>query len=188
MQEKSSRSRAVYYAKFTTVIAVLAVVAIFLIFSRYRLEIKEMATYAVSTYGFPALFLITWASDVIIQPIPADVFVFGSTFGGAKIFETAFVAGLSSGMGGMTGYYIGRWFGPWRFKRVFGTHLLQAGKDLFKNYGWMAVFISGITPIPYSAVCWVGGIYQMPVVHVFLASWVSRTIRYVIVGWLGTLA
>lgn len=172
-------------ARYSAAAFVTGLVAIFLAFYYYRTPIKLMATNAVESFGYPALFFLCWAADVIIQPIPADVIVFGTTFGGAHIWITALVAGLSSGFGGATGYFIGRYFGPWRFRRIFGPKLLRHGRDLFRDHGSLAIFVAGVTPVPYSAVCWIGGIYRMSLTKVIFASWISRTLRYIVVAWLG---
>ncbi|MFZ5949474.1 MAG: YqaA family protein [Candidatus Rifleibacteriota bacterium] len=175
-------------AKYSAYALIVFLAGLFFLFYRYREIIKHSAENAVNTFGYPALFLICWAADVIIQPIPADVIVFGSAFGGADLFKTAIVAGMSSGMGGMTGYYIGRWFGPWRFRRIFGSAMLRKGRDLFRDHGALAIFVAGVSPIPYSAVCWIGGIYSMSLFKVVIASLVSRTLRYLLVAYLGHLA
>jgi membrane protein YqaA with SNARE-associated domain len=88
-------------------------------------------------------------------------------------------------MGGMTGYYLGRWYGPWRFRKIFGSKMLRKGRNLFRDHGALAIFVAGVSPIPYSAVCWIGGIYNMSLLKVVLASWVSRTLRYLVVAYLG---
>ena len=121
---------------------------------------------------------------VIIQPIPADFLVFGSNFGGNPLWETAIVAGSSSAFGGSTGYFLGKWFGPWRFRRIFGSKIMRSGRDLFRKHGFLAIFVAGVTPIPYSAVCWIGGIYSSPLWEVIVASVISRTLRYLVVGWI----
>ena len=165
----------------------LGLVALFFVFLHYRGPIKLMAKDAVENFGYPALFLLCWAADVIIQPIPADVIVFGTAFGGANIWRTSLIAGFSSGFGGATGYFIGRFFGPWRFRRLFGPKMLRMGRDLFRDHGALAIFVAGVTPVPYSAVCWIGGIYKMSLTKVILASWISRTLRYFVVAWLANL-
>ncbi len=171
----------------STVIFLVGAVVLFLSFYFYRVPIKAFSKKAVESLGYPALFFLCWASDVIIQPIPADVFVFGTTFGGADIYKTALVAGLSSAFGGATGYYVGKIFGPWRFRRLFGSKILKRGSRLFKKHGALTIFISGVTPVPYSATCWIGGIYGMPIIKVVLASWISRTLRYLVIAWLGNI-
>ncbi len=175
------------WAKISALAMVIGAVVVFLLFYFYRAQIKFHAKMAVETFGYPALFFLCWAADVIIQPIPADVVVFGTAFGGANIWETAFIAGFSSAFGGATGYYVGKVFGPWRFRRLFGPKLLRAGRDLFRDHGSLAIFIAGVSPIPYSAVCWIGGIYSMSLTKVILASWISRTIRYLAVAWFANL-
>ena len=173
--------------RYSAIAFILGGFALFIILWHYKAPIKLMAKDAVENFGYPALFLLCWAADVIIQPIPADVIVFGTAFGGADIWKTAFIAGLSSGFGGMTGYFIGKLFGPWRFRRLFGSKLLRSGRDLFRDHGALAIFVAGVTPIPYSAVCWIGGIYRMSLVKVVLASWISRTLRYFAVAWLANM-
>jgi membrane protein YqaA with SNARE-associated domain len=154
----------------------------------YYSEIREVARHAVENYGYPALFILTWLTDAFIQPLPADVFVFASTFGGAPMLLTAFVAGLASSLGGFTGFYIGRMIGARRFARYFGRDTLRTGRRLFRQYGSLAIFISGVSPIPYSAVCYMGGIFNMSIWRLFLASIASRTARYIFMGWLGNMA
>lgn len=171
-------------AKISSVIVCILIALLFFLLLHYRPMIQEWAKHFVSTFGYPALFFLTWASDVIIQPIPADFFVFGSNFGGNSLFMTAFVAGFSSAFGGSTGYFLGKWFGPWRFRRIFGSKILRKGRNLFKKYGFWSIFVAGISPIPYSAVCWIGGIYSTPLWQVIMASVISRTLRYLVVGWL----
>ena len=174
-------------ARLSALLIISGLVALFLIFYFYRAPIKLYAKYAVENFGYPALFFLCWAADVIIQPIPADVVVFGTAFGGADIWKTAFIAGLSSAFGGATGYYIGKFFGPWRFRRIFGSRMLRRGRDLFRDHGALAIFIAGVSPVPYSAVCWIGGIYNMSLTKVVMASWISRTIRYFAVAWFANL-
>ena len=171
------------YARVTAIAMVASTVIVFLLFYIYRVQVKFYAKEAVETFGYPALFLLCLAADAIIQPIPPDVWVFGTAFGGADVFKTALVAGLSSSLGGVAGFYMGKFFGPWRFRRIFGSKLLRGGRNLFRDHGALAIFVAGVTPIPYSATCWVGGIYNMALYKVFLASIISRSLRYLGVAW-----
>lgn len=175
------------YARMSAFALLFGVIALFIVFYYYRAPIKLHAKDAVETFGYPALFFLCWAADVIIQPIPADVVVFGTVFGGANVIKTALIAGLSSAFGGATGYFIGKIFGPWRFRKLFGSKLLRKGRDLFRDHGSLAIFIAGVSPIPYSATCWIGGIYNMSLTKVILASWISRTLRYLAVAWFANL-
>lgn len=166
---------------------VLVLGGLFLGFWQFYDPLKGAAQEAVEQFGLPALFLLTWLMDTVIQPVPADVLVFGTTFGGAHLVSTALAAGVGSSLGGVSGFFIGKLIGPWRFKRLFGRRLLRGGRALFKDYGWWAIFVSGVTPIPYSAACYVGGIYRMPVMDVLVPSLIGRTGRYILFAWLGSL-
>jgi|GEM_PF-1790346 len=151
----------------------------------YRDQIKIWATLFVETYGMPALFALTWIADTTFQPIPPDVFVFGSTFGGANVLLASVVAGIASACGGITGYFIGRCVGPKRFRRMFGDKLMKTGREIFDKYGIYAIGVAALTPLPYSGTCWVAGIYKMSPIVVFLTSVVGRILRYLFIGWLG---
>lgn len=171
-------------AKISSFLVCVLIAILFFLLLKYRSDLKDWAMAFVNTFGYPALFILTWAADVIIQPIPADFLVFGSNFGGNNLWLTAIVAGSSSAFGGSTGYFLGKWFGPWRFRKIFGSKILKSGRDLFKRHGFLAIFIAGVTPIPYSAVCWIGGIYNTSILDVIFASVISRTIRYLVVGYI----
>lgn len=172
-------------AKISSFLVCVLIALLFFFLFNYKQMILGWCKEFVNQWGYVALFFLTWASDVIIQPIPADFFVFGSNFGGQdRLLTTALVAGSSSALGGSTGYFLGKLFGPWRFRRIFGSKIMRGGRNLFKNHGGLAIFVAGITPIPYSAVCWIGGIYNMSLWSVIVNSVISRTIRYLVVGWL----
>ncbi len=170
-------------AKISSILVCILIAILFFLLFKYRSDLKDWTIAFVNHFGYPALFVLTWACDVLIQPIPADFLVFGSNFGGNPLWETAIVAGSSSAFGGTTGYFLGKWFGPWRFRRIFGSKVLRSGRNLFKKHGFFAIFVAGVTPIPYSAVCWIGGIYSSPLHEVIIASVISRTLRYLLVGW-----
>lgn len=168
------------------VLLILFGIAIFISFYKWRDNVKIFAQNFVEEFGYPALFLLTWLSDAIIQPIPADVFVFGTSFGGAHILTTAIVAGVASALGGITGYIIGYLIGAKQLKKFISKDYLKKGRYLFHVYGWWTIFISAVTPIPYSVTCYIGGIYKMPVMNVLVPSLIARTLRYLLFAWLGS--
>ncbi len=174
-------------SRLSSVLLLLLIVGVFFVLYFYRAPVKAFAKESVELYGYPALFAFCWLADAVIQPIPPDVVVFGTAFGGANIWKTSVAAGIASALGGTTGYFIGKYFGPWRFRRFFGSKLLRAGRDLFRDHGSLAIFVAGVSPIPYSAVCWIGGIYNMPLGKVIIASLISRLPRFMVVAWLADL-
>lgn len=157
-------------------------------FSHFHDDLKEFATYLVNTWGDPALFTLTLLADGIIQPIPPDVFVFGSAFGGERPLQAALVAGVASACGGLLGWAIGLRVGPWRFRRWFGNELLRTGCRIFRRYGCMVIVVGAVTPVPFSATCWIAGIHRLSPVIVFVTSLVCRVPRFLLAGWLGSVS
>lgn len=163
-------------------------IAGFWVFGHFHDDLKAFATYLVNVWGDPALFLLTVLADGIIQPVPPDVFVFGSAFGGERPLQVALVAGVASACGGLLGWAFGRRVGPWRFRRWFGNDLLRAGCRIFRRYGCMIVVVGAVTPVPYSATCWIAGILRLSPVIIFLTSLVCRIPRFLLVGWIGSIS
>ncbi len=151
-------------------------------------ELQAWATSGVARFGLPLLFVLVWAADFVVQPIPPDLFVFAAGFGGADVWATALVGGVASSIGGMTGYTAGRLLGPRRFCRLFGRALLRAGRKIFRTYGGWAIFVAAVSPVPFSGACWVAGIYGTNPAVVFVTSLLSRTGRYLLMAWFGHMS
>lgn len=167
--------------------AVLGLAFLVVAFVLWHADLQALSRQFVDNYGLPALFLLTVFADSTVQPIPPDVFVFGSGFGGAHPVSAAVVAGLASALGGVCGYYIGQWIGPWRMRRWVGSKVFWTGRNLYKRYDWQIILIAATTPLPYSAACWIAGIYRASPVMVFFVSLISRIPRYMLVGYLGSV-
>lgn len=151
-------------------------------------ELQVWATAGVARFGLSLLFVLVWAADFVVQPVPPDLFVFAAGFGGADVWSTALVGGIASTVGGMTGYSAGRLLGPRRFCRLFGRALLRAGRSIFRRYGGWTIFVAAVSPVPYSGACWVAGIYGTNPVIVFITSLLSRTGRYLVMAWFGHMS
>ncbi len=171
----------------THVVLLVIIGAAFILYYHYHDETREMAKYLVNQYGFPMLFFLIFLCDGLIQPVPPDLIVFGSGFGGANPLKAGIIAGLASALGGVMGYLIGRMIDPWVFRRFVGGKLMRHGRDLYRSYGTLTIAISAVTPIPYSFACYLGGLYRMSLPALFLISAVSRIARFVVVGWIGAI-
>jgi membrane protein YqaA with SNARE-associated domain len=148
-------------------------------------DVKAWAQVKAQDMGLLGLFIAVFLTDSVIQPIPPDIFAFGAGFGDLPVWEVGMVAGVASTTGGMAGYFIGRVVGPWRFRRWFGRTLFKMARAAYRNYGALTIFIGAVTPVPYSAICWVGGIYRVSPWVVLITSFLSRTGRFLLMGWFG---
>lgn len=103
-----------------------------------------------------------------------------------KAVRFAAIATLASVMGGMLGYAIG-----YGLYDTIGTKLLAVLglSDSFpkaacylREYGAEIIMLKGATPIPFKLLTITAGFIQMPLVPFILASIVSRSVSFMIVG------
>ena len=103
-----------------------------------------------------------------------------------KALRFAVIATLSSVAGGLLGYAIG-----WGLYDTVGTELLRllgmtesfpVAACYLREYGAEIIMIKGATPIPFKLLTITAGFIHMPLVPFILASVVSRSISFMIVG------
>ena len=168
-------------------IAIIITFFIFLGFAFYYLELREVIQEALGSYGIVALFLIILIMDFLILPISPDLIVLSAVWGGASYFNTSIVGGIASVVAGTLGYFFGAKIGATKFKQWFGAHHLHRGEKMFTKYGVWAVVIGALSPIPYAAVSWSAGIYDMNF-NKFLTTIVfTRIPRFMFMGFIGFL-
>lgn len=103
-----------------------------------------------------------------------------------KAVRFAAIATIASVLGGMLGYAIGHFL----YDSV-GTQLLAAlhltesfprAACYLREYGVEIIVIKGATPIPFKLLTITAGFISMPLVPFILASLVSRSISFMVVG------
>ena len=91
-------------------------------------------------------------------------------------------------LGGVTGYYIG-----FLFWDGIGVHITEAlaltdqintFKELYNSNGSLAVFIAGVSPIPYKLVTIISGISSMNFFYFCFFSILSRGLRFFLISFL----
>lgn len=146
--------------------------------------------WAETPYGAPALFILALAESSFF-PIPPDPLLVALCLGlPARSMRFAATATLASVVGGVIGYGIGAgawhlmqdWFfayvpgvGPESFARVQG---------LYDRYDFWAVFLAGLTPIPYKVFTLSSGVFSINFGVFVIASVLSRGLRFFIVAGL----
>ena len=105
-----------------------------------------------------------------------------------KFFLYCMLCTAFSVLGGITGYYIG-----FIFWDEIGVHIteyfaltdqINSFKELYNENGSLAVFIAGVSPIPYKLVTIISGISSMNFFYFCLFSLFSRGLRFFIIGFL----
>jgi len=146
--------------------------------------------WANSPYGTPALFVLAFVESSFF-PIPPDILLMSLCLSRPrKAFRYAAVCTAGSAIGGGLGYLLG--LGLWGLlQNLFYTYipgftpeLFAQVQNLFRDYGFWAVFTAGFTPIPYKIFTIGAGVFQLNFLLFLCASVISRGLRFFLVSWL----
>lgn len=145
-------------------------------------------SWAETPYGSWALFLLAF-SESSFFPIPPDVLLIALAVAiPNKSFKYALICSLGSVLGGCFGYLIG-----WKFMALIGNRIVELYgltpqvetiEILYNKYDAWAVGIAGFTPIPYKVFTISAGVFQINFLVFVIASLVSRSARFFLVGGL----
>ena len=123
--------------------------------------------WAETSYAIPALIILTIAESSFF-PIPTDPLLIVLCLGSpSRSLFFAAIATSASVLGGIIGYGIGSliWLGVSDF---FFTYIpgitIEAFTDvqtLYKNWNFWAVFVAGLTPIPYKVFTISAGVFTI---------------------------
>lgn len=146
--------------------------------------------WARTPYGPAALGVLALA-EASFFPIPPDPLLMALCLGAPrKSLRFAAITTVSSVLGGILGYVLGA--GGWHllddffFSFVPGvTPEAFAGIEEFYNrYDFWAVFLAGLTPIPYKVFTLSAGVFSINFPIFVLASVVSRGLRFFVIAGL----
>ncbi len=121
-------------------------------------------------------------------PIPVDVMLAPMCFADrSRAWRYALVATVFSVLGGLGGYLIGylmfEAIEPWlRTSNYWDAYMTS--RRWFDDYGLLAVFIAGFSPIPYKVFTIAAGVVVLNPVGFFFASLVGRGARFFLVAGL----
>ena len=121
-------------------------------------------------------------------PIPPDVMLGPMCLARpGKAWNFAALCTVSSILGGLLGYAIGRWafqwIEPWLMSSAYADVFLAA-VQAFERWGWLYILLAGFTPIPYKVFTISAGVVGMPVLPFLLGSAVGRGARFFLVAGL----
>jgi membrane protein YqaA with SNARE-associated domain len=155
-------------------------------YREWRDEAQALARSGVEQFGLPLLTICTAMAGIAPMPYSTGALVMAFTFGGAPWWQTALATTLASVVGGLIGYLAGWSLGPWRFRRLFGPRVFRAGSRIFRRFGVLATGLAVLIPVPFSSVCWLGGIYRVSLFGFLGIILVTRLARFALLAWLGT--
>ena len=146
--------------------------------------------WADTPHGMTALFVLALAESSFF-PIPPDPLLVALCLGAPKrSLRFAGVATLASVVGGIIGYGIGAgaWsvVEGWFFAYVPGVspEAFAQVQGFYDQYDFWAVFLAGLTPIPYKVFTLSAGVFNINFGVFVLASVLSRGLRFFAVAGL----
>lgn len=140
--------------------------------------------WADTKYGVPALFVLSFAESSFF-PIPPDPLLMALALGAPRrAYRFAAWALLASVAGGLVGYGIGA--GAWHaldgffFAYVPGVtpEAFERVRGLYEAYDFWAIFLAGLTPIPYKVFTISSGVFSINLGVFVVASILSRGLRF----------
>lgn len=146
--------------------------------------------WAETPFGPSALGVLSFA-EASFFPIPPDPLLMALCLGAVRrSLRFAAIATAASVAGGIAGYLIGA--GAWHilgdifFAYVPGVtpEAFHGIQDLYVRYDFWAVFIAGLTPIPYKVFTLSAGVFSINFPVFVLASVLSRGLRFFVIAWL----
>ncbi len=144
--------------------------------------------WADTPWGPTALFALALAESSFF-PIPPDPLLMALCLGRvARAFRFAAIATVASVVGGVIGYGIGAgaWslLQDWFFTYVPGVtpEAFDSVQALYDRWGFWAVFVAGLTPIPYKVFAISSGVFSINLGVFVVASALSRGLRFFVVA------
>jgi len=165
---------------------ILILFGFFILIYLNRSLVVSQGRVVVASYGLFGVFILSFIMDVIIQPLSPDLVVFGTTLLRNQPFTVALAAGLGSVLAGTTDYYFGRKYGTRSVSRYISKKTMQKGNTLFARWGTLAVIVGALSPIPYSAICYLAGTYRMNLKVFLFTSLATRIPRFLFFAFLAS--
>ncbi|NIM69738.1 MAG: DedA family protein [Xanthomonadales bacterium] len=136
----------------------------------------------------PAILAVVSAAESAVFPIPPDVMLAPMCLARPqRAWDFAALCTVSSVLGGMLGYLIGRlafaWLEPWLMSSAYAG-AFEAAVAGFERHGFWYILLAGFTPIPYKVFTVSAGVVGMPVLPFLAGSLVGRGARFGLVAGL----
>lgn len=139
-------------------------------------------------HGHPTRALCTLSFiESIFFPIPVDPFLLAvGTAKPKKAILYGFLATVFSVLGGLVGYFIGYLFWDATQDLFFSYIISQDKFELvmakFQANAFMAIFLAGLTPIPFKVFTIAGGVANLALLPFVLGSLAGRALRFLVIG------
>lgn len=144
----------------------------------------------IASYSYMGLFVVSFLSSAtVFIPMPLYVLIFFSTSLGLNPLLVGLIGGIGSGLGEFSGYLVGvggRKIFSKKIKHV-SKHIKKA-KELFKKYGFWAIIIIIILPLPDDVAGVVAGIIGYDIKKFLLAAIIGKILTILLIAYAGQIS
>jgi membrane protein YqaA with SNARE-associated domain len=127
-----------------------------------RAELESFGRAFVQHFGIAGMFLGTFLADAFSFPIPPQFYMLTAISSGQPQLAAMVAICAASMSAGYVGY---RLAGRLARVRLFARRIeaSRATVDrLIKRHGYWAIVVGSITPVPFSVLCYLSGLYRIP--------------------------
>ena len=121
-------------------------------------------------------------TEGFITPVPPDLVLLPMLYAAegdtTRIIWLWGVVTITSVLGGLVGYWIGKRWGRSLFDRYGGEKHIRRIEALTTRYGTIGIFIAAFSPIPYKVFGWAAGMGEMKLKPFILAGLCGRGLRF----------
>ncbi len=176
--EKNTSSQLRIIIRKTLIVALLAFVVYGLTAFFLRSHLHQLGILLKEHFGLVGVGLYCFFVDMLIVPTTIDI-IFPLTTDWSSVSLLA-VMSIGSMAGGFCGYLFAKKLDHLRVVHQLTSSYQERGKELIDRYGGWAVAIAGFTPLPFSPICWIAGLLEVPwkVVGLAVISRIPRIIIY----------
>lgn len=154
----------------------------------FKDQVSSLALMTVEALGLPGIIAGVLISDALGFPVPTPTYLFAAVAAGAPVLALLTIVATTSALSGSLAYFLGPWLGKLPLFKQFLERFRPLGELLIRRWGVWAIGVAAITPLPFSILCWLAGIYRMPFRRFFAATLIrapSIVVYYVLfaLGW-----
>lgn len=146
-------------------------------------QLVAWAQAVLGPLGAPGLFLVA-LTEAVVSPIPIEALLVPFVLGEPSAWPWyGFVASAGSVVGSLVGYVVGEKGGRPLLVRVVGERKAEEMHRYYERWGAGAVFVTGITPMPYKVFTIGSGVLELDIRKFTVAAVLGRGIRFMALAW-----